>query len=197
MKRVLPAGATTIPAEAECVFSGIMFDVYHWPQKLFDGSTATFEMLKRPDTVQLIIIHEGKVVCQNEEQPNRPMQFRLPGGRVDPGEDWLTAAKRECLEETGLQCKNWKLIAARQPISKIEWFVATFVATEVESKTAPHLDPGEKIEPLLLTWEELQAQLGSPDNQKNPLLEYTRQTLSSFHSLADLESAAEFVGHEA
>ena len=46
-ERTLPAGAHLIPPEAKCVFRGKIFDVYQWPQRLYDGSTATFEMLRR------------------------------------------------------------------------------------------------------------------------------------------------------
>ncbi len=36
-----------IPPNAKRVFKGIIFDVYQWQQKMFDGSKETFEMLKR------------------------------------------------------------------------------------------------------------------------------------------------------
>lgn len=39
----------TIPPNAQRVFSGKIFDVYQWPQPLFDGSIATFEVAKRLD----------------------------------------------------------------------------------------------------------------------------------------------------
>lgn len=36
--------------------------------------------------------------------------WELPAGRIDPGEDELTAAKRELLEETGYTAQHWKRI---------------------------------------------------------------------------------------
>jgi ADP-ribose pyrophosphatase len=36
--------------------------------------------------------------------------WELPAGRIDPGEDELTAAKRELLEETGYAALKWKRI---------------------------------------------------------------------------------------
>lgn len=38
----------------------------------------------------------------------RPL-WELPAGRIDPGEDALTGAKRELMEETGFTAKHWKL----------------------------------------------------------------------------------------
>jgi ADP-ribose pyrophosphatase len=38
----------------------------------------------------------------------RALLWELPAGRIDPGENKLTAAKRELREETGFRAKNWK-----------------------------------------------------------------------------------------
>src|SRR6185369_15622192 len=122
MKKVVPERASLIPDNATKAFAGQIFDVYQWPQELFDGTKATFEMLKRPDTVQILAIKDGKVVLVHDEQPGRPVQLHFPGGRVDPEDaSWLEAAQRELREETGLSFKNWKMITVKQPIIKIEW----------------------------------------------------------------------------
>lgn len=39
MRKYIPENAKLIPAEAECKFRGELFDVYQWPQEMFDGST--------------------------------------------------------------------------------------------------------------------------------------------------------------
>lgn len=36
--------------------------------------------------------------------------YELPAGRIDPGENQLTAAKRELLEETGYSARTWKRV---------------------------------------------------------------------------------------
>lgn len=144
--KLVPAEARLLPAEAKRVFKGVIYDVYQWQQQMFDGSRETFEMLKRPDTVEVFAVKYGKVILLNQQQPGyKGDLLGLAGGRVDENEAPIDAAKRELLEETGMSFKNWKLINVVQPQSKIEWFIYTFVATEFLSQTNPQYDPGEKI----------------------------------------------------
>ena len=51
--------------------------------------------------ISLIVVrnHEGKWLAINE---TKNPGWWLPGGRVDPPEDFFTAAKRECKEEAGI-----------------------------------------------------------------------------------------------
>lgn len=147
-KQLLPVKAHCIPAGAKRVFQGEIFSVYQWPQKLFDGSMATFEMLRRPDTVIIIAIDEhNQLITINEQQPDGIERTNyFPSGRVDvTDESTLAAAKRELQEETGYSMANWKLVNMRQPEKKIEWFVSVFIATGVSKKGQPHHDAGEKI----------------------------------------------------
>lgn len=146
--RKLPASAHLVPKNARRVFSGQIFDVYQWPQQLFDGSIATFEMLKRPDTVVVIALDDDDtVVVQDEQQPGGiSRRGSVPVGRVDASDaSVLAAAKREFAEETGLELASWKLLRVTQPEAKIEWFIHTFVACNVTKRGTQHLDAGEQI----------------------------------------------------
>jgi 8-oxo-dGTP diphosphatase len=55
-------------------------------------------------TVDIIIEVAGKIVLI--ERRNPPPGWALPGGFVDYGESFETAARREALEETGLVVEN-------------------------------------------------------------------------------------------
>jgi ADP-ribose pyrophosphatase len=146
MRTVIPKNANFVPEHAKRVFTGIIYDVYQWQQELFDGSYATFEMLKRPDTVEVIAIKDGKILAVYDEQIGRPPELKLPGGRHDvPTETELDCGKRELHEETGLRFKTWKLVSAEQVHSKIEQVVYIFVATDFEGQDKPHADVSEKI----------------------------------------------------
>jgi len=191
MEKIVPRQAVLIPDDAQKVFSGEIFDVYQWPQERFDGSIATFEMLRRPDTVEFIVVRDGKLLFTEEEQPNKPLRVRIPGGRVDAGEDWLTAAKRECLEELGLSLQNWQLVYVDQPASKIEWFCATFIASEVISEQPVHRDVGERISLRPYTFAEAKAAVEhTQDNE----LSYLRPLFDQAASLDELLALPEFTG---
>lgn len=55
-------------------------------------------------TVDIIIEIEDKIVLIKRKNP--PYGWALPGGFVDYGESFETAAAREALEETGLTVRN-------------------------------------------------------------------------------------------
>ncbi len=134
-----------LPKQAKIVFKGKIFDVYQWPQKMFDGSVATFEKLKRPDTIQIIPIIDGKIIVANEQQPDGWARRGFIGGRVEPGEKPLDAAKRELLEETGLKAKSWTLYKVSEPYQKIIWQIFFYIAHDCKKVAEQKLDSGEKI----------------------------------------------------
>lgn len=141
-----PKSKQPIPRSAKKVFSGKIFDVYQWEQELFDGTKTLFEKLKRPDTVVVFpVLPDGKIILTEQEQPGKEPFMGAVGGRVDDGEDILTAAKRELLEESGYTADRFILWDAQHPTSKIDWVVYTFVAKGLKKIDELNLDAGEKI----------------------------------------------------
>ena len=134
-----------IPEQAKRVFQGVIFDVYQWPQKMFDGGESTFEMLKRPNTVTVIATQGESVYFAEEEQPTKPIISTLFGGRVGEGEDPLVAAKREVLEEAGLQSDDWTLYKVYEPVIKIDWQISVYIARNCRRVADQQLDAGERI----------------------------------------------------
>lgn len=182
MRKFIPENAKLIPEEAELAFRGKIYDVYQWPQEMYDGSTATFEMLRRPDTVKIIAMVsdteqralslpgntglERKFVVTRQKQPRKDWFYDFPGGRVDESdENELVAAKREMEEETGLKFRNWKLVGVEQPFAKIDWLVYTFLASELIGQGKQQLDAGEKIDVFLATIEEIREMAKDEDSK--------------------------------
>lgn len=173
------------PPNARKVFSGKIFDVYHWEQELFDGSHETFERLKRPDSAHVIACSEGKVWICEQEQPGRGAFISTFGGRVDPGETPEEAAKRELLEEGGLRAVGMQPLFSVRPVSKIDWTVHCYLATGCKKVSEPTLEPGERIVPKKVTPDEfidivLQEGFRGSELQKYILDLHYRGELESF-----------------
>lgn len=193
MKKLVPADANLIPETAKKVFQGEIFSVHQWQQAMFDDSKATFEMLRRADTVEVICIDNDQIIVLDEEQPHTGKRTNFPCGRVDDTDTTLLeAAKRETLEEVGMQFANWKLVDVRQPVTKIEWFIYTYVATNKTSQIAPKPDVGEKIEVKHCSFEKVKQLVseGAGDFIENQPL------FKSINSLDDLLRLPEFQGTE-
>jgi ADP-ribose pyrophosphatase len=150
-----PKSKQPLPDKARKVFEGVIFDVYQWEQEMFDGSTETFEKLKRPDTVIVFpVLDNGKIILTKQEQPGKEPFIGAAGGRVDKGEGILASAKRELLEESGYKAGEFVLWKAIQPISKIEWSVYVFIARNLKKVADLKLDAGEKIELMPVDFDE-------------------------------------------
>ena len=147
-----------LPEGAKLVFKGKIFEVYNWEQKMFDGSTATFEKLKRPDTVVIIPVIGDKILIIEEEQPcgdGVTSYLDFPAGRADGGDVSLNEAKRELLEETGYSSDDWELWTSYEPHGKIIWTVWVYIARNCKKIAEPHLDAGEKIKSRLISFDEI------------------------------------------
>lgn len=144
-----------LPPTAKMVFKGKIFEVWQWKQKMFDGSTQTFEKLRRTNTAQVIPVAGNKILVQTQRQPHRKKPFNsIPGGRCELREKPLAAAKRELLEETGYASNDWMLWREENPVGKIIWNVYTFIARNCYFKQSPLLDAGEKITTRLISFDE-------------------------------------------
>lgn len=146
---------SVIPPKAKRVFKGQIFEVWQWPQKMYDGSEHTFEALRRPNTVEIVAVAGNKIITQRQRQPHKSRPYlSLPGGRCEAGETPLASAKREFLEETGYASKDWVLFKEENPIGKMDWIIHTFIARNCVFKQPPHLDAGEKISLRLISFEQ-------------------------------------------
>lgn len=149
---------TNIPDHAEKVFEGTIFTVYQWEQELFDGTTATFERITRPDTVTVLpVLPNGEIIVCNQEQPAKPPFTGVIGGVVDPGEDPFEAAKRELLEETGYATpdEHWHHWYSLSYDGKIVWDNHFYIAHQCQKVANQNLDGGEKIDLFTVSFDQL------------------------------------------
>lgn len=142
-----------LPENSKLVFKGKRCEIYQWEQELFDGSKVIFENIRRRSSVTIIAVRDGGIVIQNQEQPRKKAFISVPGGLVDDGEDILTAAKRELLEETGLESSDWQIWKILGSHGYMDWENHLFIARSCRVAGRQNLDAGEKIENVLVNFE--------------------------------------------
>jgi ADP-ribose pyrophosphatase len=151
-----------IPKGSKKVFDGIIFDVYHKKIKIFDGTTQTYEFLKRIPAVSIIAVVDNKIITLKQMQALRRWYPSLPGGMIDPGETPHHAAKRELEEETGYSAAKIKLLAKYNEMSKIDYDDYLFFAEGCHKTGPQHLDGGERIRVELSTFDEFLQMVKKP-----------------------------------
>lgn len=121
-----------------------------------------FYVLEYPDWVNVIAIttDEKFVMIRQYRHGLGETRYELCAGVVDPGEDPLTAAKRELYEETGYGKGEWEEISviSGNP-STINNLTHCFVAKGVEKISTQHLESSEDITVHILTAEEVKTLL--------------------------------------
>ena len=142
----------------KCGFSRSIEDVTF---ELPDGKQQTFSLKKEGCVVAILALDEkGDVILTRQFRPGpEEVLDEVPGGGVEKGEDPLTAAKRELLEETGYESENWKYLC--QPLecaySNIERHA--YVAIDCKKTSDQNLDDTEFIEVIIKTKDDFIHQL--------------------------------------
>ncbi len=145
---------TIIPAEAKEIFRWHAYSVLQRQQKLLDGSIKAFDQVKRDDTVQVIALKDDKVILSNEIQPHVGRRVGLFGGHVEPGEDPLTAAKRELYEEAGFHSDRWEKLNTYSYKFGIDRNVHYYIARDCQQVSQPAREPGEQVELYPISYHE-------------------------------------------
>lgn len=151
--------------EARVLFSGKLFRVVLQPMRAGE-KTFEFERVIRPPGTRIIVLKNDKILITKEFRSEfADYDYRLPGGKVfDSLEDYVAsdatqiltqaeaAAKRECLEEAGLEPKSIRYLCSSKAGATVEWDLHFFVVEDFEMKNQ-QLEDGEHIE---VNWYSLQ-----------------------------------------
>lgn len=132
-----------------------------------------FYVLEYPDWVNIIAVtNDDKFVMIRQYRHGIDQtRYELVAGCVDPGEDELTAAKRELFEETGYGNGTWRKISviSGNPSTINNW-THCFVAEGVEQVSTQHLEQSEDISVHLLTVEEVRWLMDNDEIKQSLML---------------------------
>lgn len=146
----------------EQIFRGVLLDVRRDTVELQGGVRATREYIVHAGAVMVVpLLDDGRLVMERQYRyPVQRVLLEFPAGKIDPGEDTLTTARRELQEETGYRATEWARAgllhnACAYSTEAIEvWFARGLQAG------AARLDVGEHLEVCLLHPHELDVAVG-------------------------------------
>ena len=77
--------------------------------RLPSGRQASREYVLHPGAVMVVaLLDDGRMVLDRQfRHPMQAVMIEFPAGKLDAGEDSLTCARRELLEETGYSATEW------------------------------------------------------------------------------------------
>lgn len=135
-----------------------------------DGETAEREIVAHPGAVG-IVAHDNEVVYmvrQPREAVGRESLLELPAGKLDvEGESPLECAKRELVEEVGVEASEWEELTRFYSSpgftdEQVQLFVAADL-TEVEAQPTE----GERIEIVKVALDDLDATIAGCEDAKS------------------------------
>ncbi len=147
---------------SKIVYQCPIFEVEEAEVELPDGSRAKRWYVVRKDAVLVICVRDQKIIFLREfRSASQSIEWRLPSGGVEEGEEPLGAAIRETREEIGLEPLDLKLLKTfNNPSSTIKQKAHCFVATEFKQNSLETGEPEEKFnETKELTFEEAKTLL--------------------------------------
>lgn len=102
------SGLEEKPLTEDVMWEGRIFNVNRLRVKLPDGREALRDVVRHPGAVAIVALTDDGRICLARQYRTAlgRVTVEIPAGKLDPGEDPLTCAKRELLEETGMQANQ-------------------------------------------------------------------------------------------
>lgn len=141
---------------SETVFKGRLMHVKRDRVRLPNGGESTREYIVHPGAVVVIpVFDNGDLLLERQHRYPLHRDFiELPAGKIDPGEDDLTCAKRELEEETGYTATEWREVTTIYPcIGYSDERLAFYLARGLQDGTHGR-DPDEFLEIFRLPFAE-------------------------------------------
>ena len=116
--------------------------------RLPDGAPAWREYVEHPGAVMMMAFPDDETVVFERQYryPLRRHFIELPAGKMEIGEPPLETAKRELVEECGLEAAEWWHITTLHPCVGYANEVIEIYGARALTHVGARLDPGEHLE---------------------------------------------------
>lgn len=144
----------------EEIHTGKIFSLWGGKVSLDNGDTAVREYIRHPGGVAIVPVVENNVILIRQFRIAIERELiELPAGRLEPGEDPASCARRELEEEIGYRPKELIPLAAYfSSVGFTDERMHIFLALEPE-KTALKREVDERIHEVILPVEMIQNKL--------------------------------------
>jgi len=130
--------------KTECLYEGSVIKLELTDVTLPDGRPAKREIVRHPGGVGVVALDDEKNIylVKQYRVPYDDILLEIPAGKLDKGEEPLSAAKRELSEETGLTTDDIKYIGDFYPtVGFCDEILRMFIATGLkQGNTNPDED---------------------------------------------------------
>lgn len=143
--------------ESQLAYTGVFFQVFRDRVRCPDGHVATREYIRHPGAVMVVALMDPDTVLLERQfrYPHGRSFIEMPAGKLEPGEDILSCARRELLEETGYRARYWERLGAfHNAIGYSDEKIEVYLARDLEFAGASP-EAGEVLEVFQAPWREL------------------------------------------
>jgi len=137
-------------------YRGRMLEVREDEVRLPDGNQARREYVVHPGAAVILpLFDDWSVLLERQfRYPVGQHFYELPAGKLEPGEPHLDTARRELLEETGYEAREWSKLCTLHPcVGYSDEMVEVYVARGL-SFSSRNLDDEEFLETLVVPLDE-------------------------------------------
>lgn len=145
--------------ESRVVHQGLFFDVYRDKVLLPNEAVSWREYIRHPGAVVILpVLDNGRLLLERQfRYPLSRVFPEFPAGKIDKGEEPLSSAKRELMEETGYTASSWRFMGAiHNAIGYSDEVLYLYLAQGLQPGKR-HLDEEEFIETFSADLSELLA----------------------------------------
>jgi ADP-ribose pyrophosphatase len=145
---------------SEEILRGRFLHAFRDTVQLPDGGSATREYVVHPGAVMVIpMLDDGRLVMERQfRYPMGRVMVEFPAGKIDPGEDVLSCARRELFEETGYSAREWARAGVLHPVISYStefidiWFARGLTLGERKLDAGEFLEVFEATPDQLMQW---------------------------------------------